>query len=98
MLTAHGVTHQGRVRKVNEDSCFADVELGLFVVADGMGGHNAGEVASTLAVEAIRRFISRTNDGRDATWPYGIDPDLSFNANRVSTSLKLANRRVFKAS
>lgn len=96
MLTAHGVTHPGRVRKINEDSWFCDVDLGVFVVADGMGGHNAGEVASKLAVEAMQGFLVRTEDSDDCTWPYGIDPKLSFNANRLMTSLKLANRRVFK--
>ena len=97
MLTSHGVTHPGRVRKTNEDSLFADPALGLFVVADGMGGHNAGEVASRLAVEAIKGFLARSPDGDDFTWPYGIDPELSFPGNRLMTAIKLANRRVFKA-
>ena len=96
MLSAHGVTHPGRVRKTNEDSLLSDETLGLFVVADGMGGHNAGEVASQLAVEAIRGFLLRSA-GDDVTWPYGIDPRLSFGANRLMTAIKLANRRVFKA-
>lgn len=96
MLTAHGATHPGRVRKINEDSWLCDVDLGVFVVADGMGGHNAGEVASKLAVEAVQGFLVRARDGDDCTWPYGIDPKLSLNANRLMTSLKLANRRVFK--
>ena len=97
MLTAHGVTHAGNVRKGNEDSLFWDADLGLFVVADGMGGHNAGEVASQLAVEAIKGFLARSRDGEDFTWPYGLDPELSFPGNRLMTSIKLANRRVFKA-
>jgi PPM family protein phosphatase len=96
MVQAAGVTHPGRVRKINEDCWLADHQLGLFVVADGMGGHNAGEVASKLAVEAIRGFLSRTMESEDFTWPYGIDPALSFDANRLSTAVKLANRRVFK--
>jgi protein phosphatase len=55
-LAASGVTHQGR-RSTNEDTWLVDLDLGLLVVADGMGGHNAGEVASTLAVQVIREFL-----------------------------------------
>jgi len=55
-LAAHGVTHQGR-RSTNEDSWLVDLDLGLLVVADGMGGHNAGEVASALAVKVIREVF-----------------------------------------
>lgn len=98
MVTVHGVTHPGKLRNINEDCCLVDVDLGFFVVADGMGGHNAGEVASRLAVDAIRGFLMLTRGGEAVTWPYGLDPQLSFDGNRLLTSLKLANRRVFKAS
>lgn len=97
MLTAHGVTHAGRVRKTNEDAWLCEPDAGLFVVADGMGGHNAGEVASQLAVDAIKGFLERSRGGEDFTWPYGLDPALSFQGNRLMTAIKLANRRVFKA-
>lgn len=53
------LTHRGRVRDTNEDSVFIDGELGLFVIADGMGGHNAGEMASRIAVQAVGRTIGR---------------------------------------
>jgi PPM family protein phosphatase len=53
VLRAFGLTDKGRVRPINED-CFAiQEELGLCVIADGIGGHNAGEVASQLAVDAV---------------------------------------------
>jgi protein phosphatase len=71
--------------------------LGLFLVADGMGGHNAGEVASSLALEAIKGFLVRSRDSEELTWPYGLDPQLSLHGNRLMTAIKLANRRVFKA-
>jgi len=88
-------TDVGLRRSLNEDSHLAAPPL--FLVADGMGGHNAGEVASALAVEAIQGFLVRSKPGDDFTWPYGIDPTLSFLGNRLSTAIKLANRRVFKA-
>ena len=57
MITAYGVTHPGRVRPSNEDAMHWDLPTGLFVVADGMGGHQAGEVASQLAIDTIRTFL-----------------------------------------
>jgi protein phosphatase len=56
LLSAFGATHPGS-RPSNQDACLVDSELGLFVVADGMGGHNAGEVASGMAVDAMARSI-----------------------------------------
>jgi serine/threonine protein phosphatase PrpC len=70
----------------------------LLIVADGMGGHNAGEVASRMAVESIHGFLRRTSEGEDVTWPYGIEARLSLDANRLRTAVKLANHRVFRAA
>jgi protein phosphatase len=62
-LAAHGVTHPGR-RPTNEDAMLVDSSRGLFIVADGMGGHNAGEVASDLAVKTIAKFLTAGADSR----------------------------------
>jgi len=57
-------THPGMVRSHNEDSIAADAEIGLAVLADGMGGYNAGEVASGIAVELIRTELKAALEGR----------------------------------
>ena len=98
MLTVHGVTHPGRIRKINEDGFYYDVQLGLYLVADGLGGHNAGEIASRLALESVLGFIQRTREDEEFTWPFGVETDLSYDANRIRTALRLANRRVFQMS
>lgn len=60
-------THPGRVRLVNEDSLLVDEDLGLFIVADGLGGHNAGDVASSIAVREIGdRIREGLSAGRNA--------------------------------
>jgi PPM family protein phosphatase len=70
-------------------------ELGLFVVADGMGGHNAGEVASQLAVETIHGFIAESAGNPDITWPFGIELKDSIDLNRLNTAVRLANRKIY---
>jgi serine/threonine protein phosphatase PrpC len=56
---AYGLTDLGRKRQTNEDALFLDDELGLYIVADGMGGHAAGEVASREAVDTLYGMVKR---------------------------------------
>jgi protein phosphatase len=98
VLTVFGITDPGPVRKTNEDRFSVDEHLQLMVVADGMGGHLAGEVASSLAVDTIIGFVRRSEEEGECSWPYGIDPALSFSSNRLRTAIHLANRRVFRAA
>lgn len=96
MLHAGAVSDTGPVRKTNEDSFVSDADVRLFAVADGMGGHDAGEVASRLAIEALSAFIRRSSRDTDFSWPYGLDGKLSYDGNRLRTAIHLANRRIFR--
>jgi serine/threonine protein phosphatase PrpC len=98
MLCAAGCSDRGVVRRTNEDSFFESEDIGLLIVADGMGGHAAGEVAAQLAVEAVTGFIRQSHEDDEHSWPYGVDPQLSLDANRLRTAVHLANRRVFRAA
>jgi protein phosphatase len=92
------VSHPGLRREENEDAYCTRADLGLYVVADGMGGHAAGEVASRLAVDAIEAFV---NDTRDAdlnrTWPFPYDHSISLDGNRLKAAFRLANRKLAQA-
>jgi protein phosphatase len=91
-------TDAGRRRNSNEDSHSTRPDVGLFIVADGMGGHVAGEVASRVAVESIASFIQETaGTDRNRTWPFPFEPELSFEANRLKAAFRLANRRIASA-
>jgi PPM family protein phosphatase len=98
VIHAFGVSEAGMFRKSNEDRFIADEQLRLFAVADGMGGHRAGEVASRLAIEALDAFIKRSARDTDFTWPYGIDATLSLTGNRLRTGIHLANRHIVQTA
>jgi serine/threonine protein phosphatase PrpC len=98
MLSVCSATHPGRVRRINEDSAKWDPALSFLAIADGMGGHNAGEVASGQAIEAVSAFLQKSASNEDFTWPFGVNPAASLGANRLTTAAKVANLRVFRAS
>jgi protein phosphatase len=91
---AAGYSDKGRIREGNEDTFFiSDSKIGqlpnLFIVADGMGGHNAGEVASVESVSFFRDFVSKKK-GKDLKVPYydGI----------LNAAVEFANRGVYELS
>ncbi len=91
-------TDVGMKRTHNEDYFSLIEDEQLFIVADGMGGHASGEVASKMAADTIGEFYNRTRDDEDATWPYKMDRSLSYIENRLVCSIKLANLRIFETS
>jgi serine/threonine protein phosphatase PrpC len=91
-------TDPGLRRSSNEDSYCTRPDLGLFAVADGMGGHVAGEVASRVAVETIQTFISETAGAdKNRTWPFPFEPAISLEGNRLKAAFRLANRQIANA-
>jgi len=95
-VTAFGLSHVGRQRQHNEDNFLVEEKANLFVVADGMGGHAAGEIASRIAVDSISEFILHTIED-DGTWPHAYDESFKRGTNRLMAALKLANTRVVEA-
>jgi serine/threonine protein phosphatase PrpC len=97
-ITCEALSDVGRKRKGNEDALFLNPELRLYVVADGMGGHAAGEVAAKIAVDSINEFVALTGGDQEITWPFGLDESISYDGNRLKTAIRHANRRVLEAT
>jgi serine/threonine protein phosphatase PrpC len=91
-----GDTNVGMKRDHNEDSFFLPLNERLAIVADGMGGHASGEVASRMAVEAIVGYFKVTEGEQDLTWPFKVDRGHARHLNRMTCAIKLANQQIFE--
>ncbi len=90
-------TDVGMKRTHNEDFFALIEDEQLFLVADGMGGHASGEVASKLAADVVKEFYRHSKD-EDATWPYRYDHTLSYPENRLVAGVRLANARIYESA
>jgi len=94
-ISACGRTDVGIKRQRNEDNYVVEPDYGLFVVADGMGGHAGGDMASSMAIETVRTFIKKALSDIEITWPFGLDHSLPREINIISSGMRLANRQIF---
>jgi len=93
-----GLTDVGRVRKQNEDSILVREDLGLFVVADGMGGHQAGELASQITVEQLAKFFEGSEPGKLPLPVPAAYREFDPGAQRLLVGILNANRQVRAAA
>lgn len=98
VISSSGFTHVGMRRTHNEDTYGIVSELRLFIVADGMGGHNSGEIASNIAIETITSFFKALQDDAEITWPYKYERHLSEAENRLKAAIRLGNERIWETS
>ncbi|WP_437894313.1 PP2C family protein-serine/threonine phosphatase [Sorangium sp. So ce124] len=96
-IEAAAYSDVGRRRSHNEDSFAALPCLGLFMVADGLGGNAAGEVASRMAIEVVKSCFEEDED-LEETWPYGTGSPHNRDEVRLVLSVRRANREIYEAS
>lgn len=97
-LTSSGLTHVGMKRSHNEDCLRIYRDENLFIVADGMGGHASGEVASEMSAETLAAFYRATSVDEELTWPYKYEYGQSYEENRIRVGIQLSNQRIYQSA
>ncbi len=98
VIQSAACTDPGRKRESNQDYFLLDPEHDLYLLADGMGGHAAGDTAARVAAVAVDDFIHEAIESSQMTWPFGFNPNASFESNALSTSIRIADRQVRRAA
>jgi protein phosphatase len=97
VIESAGITDRGKKRKGNEDALFLEDSMGLYVVADGMGGHLAGEVASKMVVDTMGDYVKTCQEKAEED-PIYCNETLSKEANQLLSSIHLSNKVVHEAA
>lgn len=98
LVQASGLSHVGKVRKANEDNFLINKPLNLFLVADGMGGHRGGGVASRIAVKVINAYLAAKLADRSDSETTDTADNPSHASMRLHQSITLANQKIHERS
>ncbi len=93
--TSAWASHTGLVRAHNEDACFSDDRRGLYLIADGMGGYNAGEIASKIAIDEVRFEVERSFNPSGSVCPKSLRHE---NEHLLENCAILANNAIRKTA
>lgn len=93
-VTSCGITDVGLKRSHNEDNFLINEELNLYVVADGMGGHNGGEYASAICVNTVEEIVENMELGDDV--PVDEDDPVELVREKLRYALRLSGRRIYE--
>ena len=98
IVESASITDRGKKRQANEDAMIVEDGLGLYAVADGMGGHRAGDIASRIVVATIGDYIKKAVGSDNGDHSANFDETLSREANRLLVSIRMSNQVVYEAS